>query len=217
VLHRAFRLRRISRRPRAWLVGALAALSLAQPAFADVETSAPKARPRAGKALRDDDTLATIALDIGPLWFRKVEDTTPRESVTNFERGTGEVALGSTSTAAYGPFYVAGSGRTILRSLDAKSFAWSIYHQDLAGGLRLGPLEPEARFGVSVLTVDVFRAEWSAELLSPRVSFGVGVHIGRVRVDVRAHAEYLWRWFGPDYLVRGLTLGVRLDVPRLKD
>jgi hypothetical protein len=112
-----------------------------------------------------------------------------------------------------GPFYIAGASRTLLRIFDSKRFSWGIFHQDLAGGLRLGPLEPEVRIGASLLSIDVMNAEWSAQLFSPRVSAGVGLHLGKIKVDIKGHAEYLWRWFGPDYFVRGITLGVRIDAP----
>jgi len=156
----------------------------------------------------------SYVLDIGPIWARKAEDNTPGQNRQNFEHGTGEISLGSVTTTTVGAFYIAGAPRTLLRVLDSKKFSWAIFHQDLAGGIRLGPIEPEVRFGASLLSVDVFNAEWSAQLLSPRVSAGIGLHLGKIKVDIKGHAEYLWRWFGPDYFVRGITLGIRLDAPR---
>lgn len=170
--------------------------------------------PRSVKLFDSKTSINSYVLSLGPVWTRKAEDATPAENRQNFEHGTGEISLGSVTTTPLGPFYISGSPRTLLRVLDSKKFSWAIFHEELAGGLRLGPLEPEVGIGASLLSVDVFNAEWSAQLFSPRVSAGVGLHLGKIKVDIKGHAEYLWRWFGPDYYVRGITLGVRFDAPK---
>lgn len=165
------------------------------------------------------NTVRSYQLDIGPLWNRQVQDETFQQRLTGFERGAplaSEIGIGMAYTTPSKPFFLVGRQRTILRILDDKSFSWSLFHQDLGGGLMIGPFEPEVQIGLSTLTVDIFHAEPSIQLFTPRVAAGVGIHMGRIRVDIKAHSEYLWRWFGPDYLIRGITIGLRFDVPRPK-
>lgn len=202
----------------AGLLVALSALLAASPARAEPSTDpAPVESRRSIKLFDTRHTLHSWVLDVGPIWHRQVQDETPQQQRTGFERGAplaGEIGVGSLLKTPYGRLFLLGGQRMLLRVLNDKSFSWSILHQDLGGGLLLGPFEPEVRVGVSLLTVDIFRAEPSIQLLTPRVGAGFGIHVGRMRVDVKAHAEYLWRWFGPDYLIRGITIGLQLDMPR---
>lgn len=163
----------------------------------------------------------SLQLDVGPIWARRVQDETPVTQRRNFERGAplaGEIAVGTvyTTPSKRGPFFLTGQMKTLLRVIDDKSFSWSIFHQELGGGLMLGPFEPEVRLRLSVLSADIVHAQPSVQLLSPGVSAGFGVHLGKIRLDIKAHSEYLWRWFGPDYLIRGVTIGFRLDQARPK-
>lgn len=189
------------------------------PSVSDTPPSGTRPRTARGsiKLFDSDSTVRAYQLDVGPIWHRQVQDETSALRLKGFERGAplaSEIALGMALTTPSKPFFLVGRQRTILRIIDDKSFSWSLFHQDLGGGMMIGPFEPEAGIGLSILTADIFHAEPSIQLLTPRVSAGVGIHAGRFRVDVKAHAEYLWRWFGPDYLIRGITLGIRLDVPR---
>lgn len=201
--------------------GAIAGPSNGMPTMADTPPSGmrPKQAKNSFKLFDTDNTVRSYQLDIGPIWHRQVQDETPELRLKGFERGAplaSEIAAGTTFTTIEKPFYLAGRQRTIFRIIDDKSFSWSLFHQDLGGGLMIGPLEPEAMIGLSVLTADIFHAEPSIQLFTPRVTAGFGIHLGPFRVDLKAHAEYLWRWFGPDYLIRGITLGLRLDAPRPK-
>jgi len=174
-------------------------------------------------------------LDIGPIWSRQVQDETPDQQRTNFRRcvdangspvatdcrdpGTafaGEISVGTAYTTPYKPFYLIGQIKTTLRIVDDKSFSWALFNQELGGGMMLGPIEPEIRIGLAPLNLDIFHAEPSISLFTPRVTVGAGIHLGKIRVDIKAHSEYLWRWFGPDYLIRGITIGLRFDVTRPK-
>lgn len=178
---------------------------------------APKLSPRSVKLFDARRNPRYWELDLGPIWTRKVTDRAPGEELRNPERGTGEIALGMAFlNESAKNLYLVGVQRTVFRIADSKSFSWSLFYQDLGGGLRLGPVEPEVRMGLSVFTVDVFRGDWSAQLFSPRVTAGVGFSAGKFRLDIKAHSEYLWRWFGPDYLAHGVTLGLRLEAPRPK-
>lgn len=164
-------------------------------------------------------SIVSYQLDIGPIWHRRVEDEGPEERRKGFERGAplaSEIGIGTVYTTPARPFYLVGELKSLLRIVDDKSFSWAIFHQELGGGLMLGPFEPEVRLRLSVLSADIFHADPSLQLFSPGVAAGFGVHVGRIRVDLKAHAEYLWRWFGPDYLIRGVTLGFRFDLNRPK-
>lgn len=178
---------------------------------------APKLSRRSVKLFDGRTNPRFWELDLGPIWTRKTTDRAPGEELRNAERGTGEISLGMAfvNQSAKG-LYLVGVQRTLLRVADSKTFSWSVFHQDLGGGLRLGPVEPEVRMGLSFFTVDVFRGDWSVQSLTPRVTAGVGLSAGKFRLDIKAHSEYLWRWFGPDYLAHGVTLGLRLEAPPLK-
>lgn len=171
----------------------------------------PKESQRSVKLFDSRHVVQSFELDMGPIAYRRVGED--REA---FHSGTGEILAGVAITTSWKPFYLTGMQAMHLRAFDAKSFAWTLLGSHLAAGVRLGPIEPEARIGLGLVTVDVFHGEYSAELLTPRVAAGVGIHLGQIRLDIETHSEYLWRWFGPDYLIRGVSVGLRLDVPRPK-
>jgi hypothetical protein len=139
----------------------------------------------------------------GPLAWRRVGSAETRD------RGGFEGGVGTLTAVRPRPFVIAwGSGLT-LRELDAKSFALS-YVQYVSLGLSLGPIEPEVRAAFSIATVDVFHGNWSAELFSPRVSTGVWLRLGKLRVGAHAFSEYLWRWLGDgDVFVRGALVSLQ--------
>lgn len=181
----------------------------------------PHESRRSVKLFDQYKSTVSYQLDIGPIWARRVQDETPITQRRNFERGAplaGEIGFGTvfTTPSFHGPLYLVGHLKTLFRILDDKSFSWGLFHQELGGGLKLGPFEPEVRMRLTVMSVDIMHAQPSVQLLSPGVSVGVGVHLGNMRVDINAHTEYLWRWFGPDYSIRSITLGFRFDLPRPK-
>lgn len=155
-------------------------------------------------------------LGLGPIWVRKVEDENPAEARANSGYRLGEISFGTATVTPKKPFFIMGVQKTLVRFMGAKSFSWSVFQQDLGGGIRLGPFEPEVRIGLSLLSIDYIQSQFSAQLMSPRTSVGLGLNLGKFRLDIKAHTEYLWRWFGPDYLSQGITLGFRLDIPRPK-
>jgi len=182
---------------------------------------APTESHRSVKLFDSRKSIVSLQLDVGPIWARRVQDETPITQRKNFERGAplaGEIGLGTvyTTPSLRGPFFLVGHLKTLFRIVDDKSFAWSLFHQELGGGLKIGPFEPEVRLRLSVLTADIFHGEPSIQMLSPGVAAGFGVHVGQIRLDIKAHSEYLWRWFGPDYLIRGVTIGFRFDQTRPK-
>jgi hypothetical protein len=143
-------------------------------------------------------------LGAGPLLWRRVG------SADAAERHGFEGGVGTQTAVRPRPFVIAwGSGLT-LRVLDSASFALS-YVQYVSVGLSIGPVEPDVRAAFSIATIDVFHGNWSAELLSPRVSAGAWLRLGKLRVGAHAFSEYLWRWLGDgDVFVRGALLSLQI-------
>jgi hypothetical protein len=98
-------------------------------------------------------------------------------------------------------------------AFDSRSYALSLVTSAFEAAWRLGFLEPEARVGVVLATVDSVEGQWSAEALSPRAELGLGLRFGRVRISLGAQGEYFWRWWGPSILERGIVLDVRYERP----
>jgi hypothetical protein len=44
----------------------------------------------------------------------------------------------------------------------------------------------------------------------------MGIRAGRARFELIAYGQYLWRWFGESYLVRGVSLGLQIDEPKMR-
>lgn len=187
------------------------------------ETEGPTKQARNSVKLFDQyRSILSYQLDVGPIWSRRATETTPITDRRNFERGAplaSEIALGTTySTDSFkGPFYLAASSRTSLRILDSKSFYWALFEEKLGGGIHVGPFDFEAKLRVHFLSIDIMQAQPSVQMLSPGVEAGVGLRLGRIRLDIKGHTEYLWRWFGPDYYIRGVTIGLRFDATRPKN
>jgi hypothetical protein len=77
----------------------------------------------------------------------------------------------------------------------------------LSGGLRLGPVELQAGFGLSVFGVDTLDSGVGFSFFSPGASARATVEAGRVRISLQASTEYLWRWFDRrDIPINALTL-----------
>jgi hypothetical protein len=173
-----------------------------------------KLSPRSVKLFDTRRSTVSYQLDVGPLWSRRVQDPIPGKNHEHAAPLAGEIGFGTVSTTPSWPFFLVGNMKTLFRVIDDKSFSWAVYHQELGGGLTLGPFEPEVRLRLGVLTADIMHAEPSIQLLSPGVSAALGIHVGSLRIDVRGNSDYLWRWFAPDYSVRSITIGLRLDIPR---
>lgn len=179
---------------------------------ASPRTEDPKLSRRSVKIFDTSKSTPGFELHLGPLWYRPAFDGTDA-----YQRGTGEIILGAGLTTPYKHLYLGGFQYTHLRILDSKRVAWTIFGHEIATGAKLGIFELESRFGVGFLTVDAFRGNYSVEMLSPRVSAGAAIHPGSFRLDIQIHSEYLWRWFGEDYVFHGISLGFRLDAPRRRD
>jgi hypothetical protein len=96
---------------------------------------------------------------------------------------------------------------------DALSLALSRYQWE--AGPRLGPFEPMARVGFTLLHLDVGHAV-SFGMFSPRVGLGLWLRLPHARVGLSAFSEYFWRWVGDDSaFVHGLTLELQPEAAPL--
>jgi hypothetical protein len=113
------------------------------------------------------------------------------------------------------PFYLLSTRGSSIRVYDDKSYGLA-FMQDIGGGVAIGPLEPEWHIGAHLVELDVFHGNWNASVLSPRASVEIGIRAGRARFELIAYGQYLWRWFGESYLVRGVSLGLQLEEPKMR-
>jgi hypothetical protein len=146
-----------------------------------------------------------LELGAGPIFWRKRGDrsTSPTQGF--------EGSVGSSTLVRIRPFVLLATSELTLRGFDPSSYALS-FMQSLSAGLTLGLLEPDARATLSMVTVDVFRGNWSAELFSPRIAAGAWLHIGRLGLGAHAFGEYLWRWLGNgDVIAHGVVFELSID------
>ena len=122
-----------------------------------------------------------------------------------------EVAIGSTVATREGFAIIGGvADQIVFRAFDSKSYGVSLLRHRIAASLKFGPFEPEASFGASLFHIDAFHSNWNFSMLSPRAGVGLGLQLGPARLYADAYTEYLWRWFGDDYYVYGISFGLRL-------
>ncbi|HEY5239976.1 MAG TPA: hypothetical protein VIJ22_00860 [Polyangiaceae bacterium] len=153
-----------------------------------------------------EHTFSATEAEGAPMWWRKAGSNTT---------GSGwELSLGVVTETRIGQVFLAGIIRTQFRYFDSASFALSPVQNMALVGVRLGPIEPEARVGMSLLTFDVFHGAYSFEMFSPRVEGGLGLRFGRFRVSAHGFSEYLWRWWGSSYFEKGVAFEVRLEAPK---
>jgi hypothetical protein len=153
-----------------------------------------------------EHTFAATELEGAPMWWRK-------SGSDSINHGW-ELSLGVVTETRIGPVFLAGIIRTQFRYFDSGSFALSPIQNMAMVGIRLGPIEPEARVGMSLATFDVFHGAYSFEMFSPRVEGGLGLRFGRFRVSAHGFSEYLWRWWGDSYFEKGVAFEVRLEAPK---
>ncbi len=188
--------------PLASLAGITAARS------AQAQEPAPQTGVGRGSVKIFDSKYSTYGFEAaaGPIWSHTVHEH-------DFDHHGLDVYLGRSIESAASPFFITGHTGFDFRALDAKSFALTLVDNGATAGVVLGPLDLHTRVMVAIFTVDIMHAEPSFEMLSPKVGAGVGIHLGKLRVDVDGTSEFLWRWFGPSYYVRSISFAVRFDMP----
>ena len=153
-----------------------------------------------------EHTYAATEVEGGPMSWR-------RSGKSDTGKGW-ELSLGVVTESRVGQVFLAGTIRTQFRWFDSSSFALSPIQNMAMVGIRIGPLEPEARVGFSLATFDVFHSAYSFEMFSPRVEGGVGLRFGRFRASAHVFSEYLWRWWGDSYFEKGIAFELRLEAPK---
>jgi hypothetical protein len=150
----------------------------------------------------------SLELHFAPVWYRGIG-----MAGAAWPRGF-ELGFGVRATTRASPFLLALSSGPVLRVLDSQSFALS-FLQRVFVGVALGPFQPEVGGGLSMISVDVFHGNYSAELASPRAEAGFWLQVGTLRVGAHMYGEYLWRWLGDrSYLLRGVAIELGVEPPR---
>jgi hypothetical protein len=115
-------------------------------------------------------------------------------------------AIGEGLTTARGGLLAGGLQEHELRFVPSDSLSLNISRWQWEAGPRLGPLEPMARVGVTLLHLDIGHGV-SFGMFSPRVGAGLWLKLPQSRVGLSAYSEYAWRWFGDESgFVHGVTL-----------
>jgi hypothetical protein len=132
--------------------------------------------------------------------------------VTEVRENTGYfLALGEALTTLRGPFAAGAIQEHELRLVPHDAFSLGLWRYQWEAGPRLGPLEPMARVGFTLLHLDVGHGV-SFGMFSPRVGLGLWLRLPHARIGVSAFTEYFWRWLGNDSaFVHGLTLELQPD------
>ncbi len=120
-------------------------------------------------------------------------------------------AVGEAVTTVRGPFTAGGLQEFELRFVPHDAFSFGLWRYQWEAGPRLGPFEPRARVGFTVMHLDIGHGV-SFGMFSPRVGLGLWLKLPHSRIGVSAFTEYLWRWVGNDNaFVHGLTLEIQPD------
>ena len=145
----------------------------------------------------------TRSLTLGIVEFRPVSQ---QQGSVGYSLGLGE----SLTTLRRG-FAAGAIQEHELRFVPKDSLSLSLSRYQWEAGPRLGPLEPMARVGFTLLHLDVGHGV-SFGMFSPRVGLGLWLSLPHSRLGVSAFTEYFWRWFGNDSaFVHGLTLEFQPD------
>jgi hypothetical protein len=118
-------------------------------------------------------------------------------------------------TTVRGNFLAGGRLEHELRLVPKDALGLNISRYYWEAGPRLGPIEPMARVGVTLLSLD-YGKRFSFGMFSPRVGVGVWVKLAQTRIGISAFSEYFWRWVGEDSaFVHGFTLEIQPDAAPL--
>jgi len=144
---------------------------------------------------------------LGVVGFRALPDA--RESLGY------SVAFGDGLTTVRGAFLAGGRLEHELRLVPHDALSLNVARYYWEAGPRLGPIEPMARVGLTLLHLD-YGDRVSFGMFSPRVGFGLWVKVAQTRIGVSVFSEYFWRWVGQDSaFVHGLTLEIQPDAAPL--
>jgi hypothetical protein len=169
----------------------------------EIKDGEPVPSPLDGRVLK-----AAKVYEMGGLIYRNEHQNT-------WSLGVFEVLLGQELRTHRYPFYLFSTQASSIRMYDDKSYGLAFF-QDVGGGVALGPIEPEVHVGAHIIEFDVFHTNWDFSLFSPRVSAEVGARFGRMRIEAAVYSQYLWRWYGDSYYIRGASIGLQVDQPKMR-
>ena len=118
------------------------------------------------------------------------------------------LAFGLSITTRRRPFFVRGSVDYGARLIDGRHWILTLGHYSYGAGVTIGPVDLDARLGLSVFDAHLGKGEWGVGMFSPRVGAGISVRTQTLRIGVLAFSEYSWRWTEGDNL---RLSGVLLD------
>jgi len=145
----------------------------------------------------------TSGLTLGVVGARRLSE---RREDTGYS-----VAFSEGLTTVRGGFLAGGRLEHELRFIPKDSLQLGVSRYYWEAGPRLGPVEPMARVGVTLMYLD-YGKRFSFGMFSPRVGLGLWVKLAQTRVGVSLFTEYHWRWVGEDSaFVHGLTLEIQPD------
>jgi hypothetical protein len=126
-------------------------------------------------------------------------------------------AWGESVSTARGYFATGGLQEHELRFVPHDALSLGLWRYQWEAGPRLGPFEPRARVGFTLMHLDVGHG-FSFGMFSPRVGLGLWLKLGPSRLGLSAFTEYFWRWVGSENaFVHGLSLELQVDAgPLLK-
>ena len=145
----------------------------------------------------------TALLSLGLVRFRPVSEQAESMGYS--------FAFGEGLATPRGAFLAGGLHEHELRFVPKDALSLSLSRYQWEAGPRLGPVEPMARVGFTLVHLDVGHGV-SFGMFSPRVGVGLWLKLAHTRIGVSAFTEYFWRWFGDDSaFVHGLTLEFQPD------
>lgn len=126
-------------------------------------------------------------------------------------------AFGESLTTLRGAWATGALQEHELRLVPADALSLTLSRYQWEAGPRLGPLEPMARVGFSLLHLDASKQGVSFGMFAPRVGAGLWLKLPGARLGISVFSEYFWRWLGqPSAFVRGLAFDLQPDAPPLR-
>ncbi len=124
------------------------------------------------------------------------------------------ISAGDSFGVLGGGFIAGGSHETELKWVPDEAVSLTLSRVQLEAGPRLGPLQPVARVGFSLLRLEAGR-ELSFGIFSPRVGAALWLTSRSFDIGLSVFTEYVWRWIGAESgYANGVALELRFARPK---
>lgn len=151
----------------------------------------------------------SLELALGFVGFRPLSERASQVGYT--------LAVGESVTTVRGAVAAGARLQHELRFVPSEALSFALSRYQWEAGPRLGPLEPKARVGFTLLGLDISRNSLSFGMFSPRAGAGLWMDLGKVHLGVSVFTEYWWRWLGEESAyVHGLTLDLQPELGPLR-